>query len=81
MILKRYPHVARARHLEGRVVVRAVIRDDGQLVKVDVAESSGHEVLDLDALEVLRRAFPLKFSQPLDQPEVVVQIPISYKLQ
>lgn len=81
MNLKRYPHMARARHLEGRVVVRAVIRQDGHLAKVDVTESSGHEILDLDALEVLRRAFPLKFTQPLEQSEVVVQIPISYKLQ
>jgi outer membrane biosynthesis protein TonB len=48
---------------------------------VDVAESSGHEILDLDAVEVLRRAFPLKFDHPLEQPEVVVQIPIIYKLQ
>ena len=81
MNLKRYPHMARARHLEGRVVVRVVIREGGQLAKVDVAESSGHEILDLDAVEVLRRAFPLKFDHPLEQPEVVVQIPIIYKLQ
>lgn len=81
MNLKRYPHIARARHLEGRVVVRVVIREGGQLAKVDVAESSGHEILDLDAVEVLRRAFPLKFDHPLEQPEVVVQIPIIYKLQ
>lgn len=79
--LKRYPHLARARHLEGRVVVRAVIREDGHLTKVDVAESSGHEILDMDAIEIIKRACPLHLRQPLGRPEVVVQVPISYKLQ
>ncbi|TAJ09792.1 MAG: TonB family protein [Nitrospirae bacterium] len=79
--LKRYPHLARAKHLEGRVVVRAVIREDGHLAKVDVAESSGHEILDLDAIEIIKRACPLHLRQPLGRPEVVVQVPISYKLQ
>lgn len=79
--LKRYPHLARARHLEGRVVVRAVIREDGHLAKVDVAESSGHEILDMDAIEIIKRACPLHLRQPLGRPEVVVQVPISYKLQ
>lgn len=79
--LKRYPHLARARHLEGRVVVRAVIREDGHLAKVDVAESSGHEILDMDAIEIIKRACPLHLKQPLGRPEVVVQVPISYKLQ
>lgn len=81
MNLKRYPHVARAKHLEGRVVVRVVVRGDGRLAKMDVAESSGHEILDMDALDVLRQAFPLTFDQPLTQPEVVVRIPITYTLQ
>lgn len=79
--LKRYPHLARARHLEGRVVVRVVIREDGHLTQVDVAESSGHEILDLDAIEIIKRACPLHLRQPLGRPEVVVQVPISYKLQ
>ncbi len=78
--LKRYPHLARINRLEGKVVLRAVIKADGQLVELEVAKSSGHSVLDHDALEVLRRASPLSLTRPLGKPQMVVQIPISYKL-
>ncbi|MGH7164554.1 MAG: TonB family protein, partial [Nitrospiraceae bacterium] len=78
--LKRYPHLARINRLEGKVVLRAVIKADGQLVDLVVATSSGHSVLDHDALEVLRRASPLPLTRPLGKPQMVVQIPISYKL-
>jgi len=78
--LKRYPHLARINRLEGKVVLRAVIKADGQLVELEVAKSSGHSVLDHDALEVLRRASPLPLMRPLGKPQMVVQIPISYKL-
>ncbi len=80
-MLKRYPHAARVNHLEGRVVLRAVIQEDGQLKELQVAESSGHSVLDLDALEVVRRAMPLKLKQTLGRPHVVVLLPISYRLE
>jgi protein TonB len=79
--LKRYPHTARANHLEGRVVIRAVITDDGQLAEANVSESSGHSILDEDALEVIRRACPLKLRQPLGRRQVVVQVPINYRLE
>lgn len=79
--LKRYSHMARVRHLEGRVVVRAVIREDGHLRSLEVLESSGHRILDDDALEIIRRACPLKLNHPLGRPEVVVQVPINYRLE
>ncbi|HEV8539938.1 MAG TPA: TonB family protein, partial [Nitrospiraceae bacterium] len=79
--LKRYPHSARLNHMEGRVVIRAVITDDGQLAEANVSESSGHSVLDADALEVIRRACPLKLRQPLGRRQVVVQVPINYRLE
>lgn len=79
--LKHYPHIARANRWEGRVVLRAVISEDGQLVDLKVAESSGHSVLDEAALEVLKKAAPLTLPQPLGRPQVVVQVPISYRLR
>lgn len=54
--LKNYPHMARMNHWEGKVVLRAVIKDDGQVLMVDVQESSGRSILDNDAMETLRRA-------------------------
>lgn len=78
--LKHYPHIARANRWEGRVVLRAVIGEEGQLVDLKIAESSGHSILDEAALAVLKKAAPLTLPQPLGRPQVVVQVPINYKL-
>ena len=79
--LKRYPHLARMNRWEGRVVLRVVIQEDGHLLDLAVSESSGHSVLDQDALEVLKLASPLTLKHPLGKPQVVVQVPISYRLE
>ena len=79
--LKRYPHIARMNRWEGKVVLRGVIKADGQVVNLEIAESSGYSVLDRDALEIMKQASPLKLKHPLGQPQVVVQVPISYKLE
>ncbi len=79
--LKRYPHIARMNRWEGKVVLRGVIKADGQVVDLEIAESSGYSVLDRDALEIMKQASPLKLKHPLGQPQVVVQVPISYKLE
>ncbi len=78
--LKQYPQHARLNRLEGRVVLRVVIGDDGSLLDLAIAKSSGHAVLDQDALEVLRRAAPLTLLRPLGKSQVVVKVPISYRL-
>jgi len=49
-----YPAVAQRRHLEGRVVVRVRIDVDGHVKAAEIAQSSGHEVLDEAALEAVR---------------------------
>jgi protein TonB len=79
--LKRYPHIARANRWEGLVVLRAVIDQEGQLVDLKVAESSGHSVLDQDAMDVMRKSCPLKLKHPLGKPKVELRVPISYKLR
>lgn len=79
--LKHYPHMARLNRWEGKVVLRAVIKDDGELLSVDVVSSSGHAILDRDAVEVLRKASPLHLKHPLGKPQVMVQVPINYSLR
>jgi len=78
--LKRYPTLARLNQWEGKVVLRVVIKETGELADLRIAQSSGHDILDQDALETLQQAAPLKLKQPLGQPQIVVHIPISYKL-
>ncbi len=79
--LKNYPVMARMNRWEGRVVLRAVIRDDGQVLMVNVQESSGRLILDNDAIETLKKASPLKLDHPLGKPQVAILMPISYSLR
>ncbi|MGH7205782.1 MAG: TonB family protein [Nitrospiraceae bacterium] len=79
--LKRYPHRARLNRWEGKVLLTAVIREDGHLGDLRVKESSGYDVLDEDAMELVKQACPLHMKHPLGRPEVVVQIPINYTLR
>ena len=79
--LKNYPHLARLNRWEGKVVLRAVIRDDGQVLAIDVQESSGRSILDDAAVETLRKASPLKLEHPLGKPQVAILMPISYSLR
>jgi protein TonB len=78
--MKRYPQLARINHWEGKVILRAVIREDGELLALNVAQSSGHPVLDEEALASVKQAFPLGLPRSLGQPQVALQIPISYRL-
>ncbi|MBK9308827.1 MAG: energy transducer TonB [Nitrospira sp.] len=78
--MKRYPHEARMNQWEGRVIVRAVINAQGQLLDASVAMGSGYEVLDLAALEAIKESCPLTLSQPLGRERIVLRIPIQYKL-
>ncbi len=78
--LKRYPATARLQRLEGRVVVRIIVQEDGHIASATIANSSGHEVLDQAALETIRQASPLTLSQPLEKSSVTMQIPLGYYL-
>lgn len=78
--LKRYPAQARMNQWEGKVVVEAVIREDGTVVGLKIAETSGRAVLDQEALTVMQKASPLTLKHPLGQAEVTILIPISYRL-
>jgi periplasmic protein TonB len=79
--LKNYPRMARINRWEGKVILRAVIRDDGHVLMVDVQESSGRSILDNDAIETLRKASPLKLEQPLGKPQVAILMPINYAIR
>jgi protein TonB len=78
--LKRYPPLAKHNHWEGKVIVEAVIQDDGAIIESQIAESSGHAVLDQQALAVLKQASPLALKHPLGQRRVTILVPITYRL-
>jgi protein TonB len=56
--VKSYPQIARIRGWEGTTVVMVQLAPDGTILDARVAESSGHEVLDRQAISMVRRAEP-----------------------
>lgn len=79
--LKKYPIEARLNQAQGKVVLRAVIRGDGSVEGVEVAQSSGHQTLDQAALELLKVAGPFQLPRPLETLQLIVKIPLTYRLQ
>lgn len=79
--IKRYPAQAKWHRWQGKVVVQAVIHEDGRISDVDVIDSSGHDTLDLDAIALLERISPVQLQYPLDQSSIVIRIPIGYRLE
>lgn len=49
-----YPALARRRAEQGTVTLRVMVRADGTVARVELAESSGHDVLDDSAVETVR---------------------------
>lgn len=78
--LKRYPSIARLNGQEGKVILKAVIRSDGQLADVVVQKSSGYSALDAAAIEAVKLACPLHMKHAIGKPQIVVSLPIVYSL-
>ena len=78
--LKRYPASARVDRAEGKVVVKAVINEDGSIGEVEVFQSSGHPGLDKAAVETMKQAAPFHLPRPLGQARMTIKIPMSYRL-
>ena len=55
---KQYPYAARKRQIEGRVVLRFVIKANGMVKEVSLVEPSKHRLLDEAALEAVRASSP-----------------------
>lgn len=49
-----YPGIARSRHWEGLVLLRVYVTPDGRCGNLNVARSSGHDVLDESAVSAVR---------------------------
>ena len=61
---KRYPRSAIDNNWEGEVVVRMTIGADGRIAALGIKSSSGHEMLDRQALEMFRIAKPFVLLPP-----------------
>ncbi len=77
-----YPRLARMRGMEGDVEMQLRIGADGQVLSARILESSGHELLDRQALAMIEKAQPLpKPPAPLPGGELTVRVPVVFRLE
>lgn len=79
---REYPRIAQIRGWQGRVLVRIHFARKGVVTNMTVVESSGHAVLDQQALDMLKRASPFPPApQSLEGREFSVTVPIVFRLE
>lgn len=73
-----YPPIAKRLRIEGQVVVRVTINEDGTIDEnsMMIVEGSGYNVLDKGAVDILKKL------QPLKKPpkRITVEIPIVFQI-
>ena len=60
---KRYPKAARRMGIEGKATVRFKLKPNGKVDCVEMAESSGSDILDQASLETVRDAAPFPYKE------------------
>ena len=79
---QKYPAPAQRRGWEGTAEVLLQIAADGNVTGITLGKSSGHAILDEEALNMVRRASPLPAAPPdLRGRALVVTVPIVFRLQ
>jgi protein TonB len=75
-----YPDQARRKKLNGTLILDVVINADGELVKTDLRQSSGHQILDDAAKRIVKLAAPYPpFSEKLRDEADVIHITRSWE--
>lgn len=74
-----YPKAALHNNWEGTVKLRLRILKDGSLANAEVANTSGHEIFDQDALQTAKRIAPYDaFMTGMNDPDITISLPIVY---
>jgi protein TonB len=79
---KQYPKIAQMRGWQGLIIIELQLNPQGGVIYSQIKKSSGYDVLDQEALEMIKRASP--FPQPpeaLRNKNFTVLVPISFKLE
>jgi protein TonB len=79
---KRYPPLARERGWEGVTVVKLAMGANGRIRDTAVLSSSGYEVLDQHAVEIVRKAAPItEITSALRNREFSINIPVYFNIE
>lgn len=78
---QRYPRLAQIRQWQGTALLQLELAVDGQLQSVRVLSSSGHEILDRQAIDMVRAAVPLPpLPASLAGRSLTVDVPVVFRL-
>lgn len=78
---KAYPPIAQSRGWQGTVRVELTLGPGGQVANLRIFQSSGHQVLDEKALEMVRKAVQAsRMPRTLRESEFTLRIPINFNL-
>jgi protein TonB len=79
---KRYPATALESHWEGIAEVKLTIGADGRIREAVIVNSSGHDMLDKVAIDMVRKAAPLTEIKPaLRNKEFSINLPIVFNIE
>lgn len=79
---KKYPKVAAMRGWQGEAVVELELDGNGKLKAKKITQSSGHEVLDKQALEMVEKAIPFPTPpEALRNSTFTILVPVPFKLE
>lgn len=79
---KNYPRLARMRNWQGTTELRLQIGTDGKLRDLTVTHSSGYDLLDQQAIAMVKQTLPLpQLPATLRGTEVAVTVPVVFKLE
>jgi protein TonB len=76
-----YPRLAAMRGWEGEVRLRLKVARKGNLLSLQVDRSSGHEILDQHALQLVELVRMPPFPDELEGSEIQITVPVNYKLK
>jgi len=78
---KRYPDTARSHRLTGEVQIVFSMDRSGRVLQSRVRHSSGSTLLDVEAMELFKRASPLPLPPPAVQGEILQYVmPITFRM-
>lgn len=79
---KQYPRAARSRRQEGVVLLYFVMDREGQVLRHEIRQSSGHKLLDREAESMIERAQPLpKLPSSVVQAQLELVVPVRFVLR
>jgi protein TonB len=79
---KQYPRIAQMRGWQGIARIELRIDASGNVTSSTIAESSGFEILDKQALDMVRKASPLPLPpEALRGRDFTIVVPVSFKLE